>query len=402
MGPMRVIRRSWLNAAACGGMFVFGIVMALLGAVLPLLSGRIHFELARSGTLFLVMNCAMLVSMLVLGPLMDRCGKKSPLAGGSLLVALALFLVGTASSYNTLVLGVVLLGAGGGALNGATNTLIADLYSDPHRKNSALNLLGVFLGFGALSLPFVIGSLLTRVGLMTILTLAASLCLALAVLFIVLGFPPPKRADGVSLAETWRLARNPLVLLFGSLLFFQSGNEFVMGGFTSTYLIRESGSSITTASYVLAAYWGSIMLGRVVSSRLLLRIKGSTLLLLSALGSTASVSVLLIASTEKVAILGVVLIGLSFASIYPTVLGLAGTQFEESSGTVFGVLFAIALTGGMTLPWAVGQIAETYGLRSALLLPVANSLMILGLQLMLAKIKHMQDSMASLGHVRHG
>ena len=59
-------------------MFVFGLVLALLGAVLPLVSARIGFDLARAGNLFLGMNFSMLVTMLALGPLMDRFGKKPP------------------------------------------------------------------------------------------------------------------------------------------------------------------------------------------------------------------------------------------------------------------------------------------------------------------------------------
>jgi len=376
----RASQQTWLTRAAYGGIFVFGIVMALLGALLPLLSKCIHFDLSQAGALFLTMNFVMLVTMLCLGPLVDRFGKKPPLAGGSLLVALALGLLANAATYQALLATAILLGAGGGALNSTTNTLIADLHTDPRRKNAALNLLGVFFGFGALFLPFTIGSLLEALGLAPILYLAAGLSLALAAVFFALAFPPPKRAAGLPLDETLRLARHPLVLLFGFLLFFQSGNEFIVGGYTTSYLTRELGSSISSASYLLAAFWGATMLARVFLSRLLLRINGPRLVMLSALGSALGMAVLLLAPTIEVAVLGVVLIGLGFAGIFPTALGLAGAHFEEHSGTVFGILFAIALTGGMTLPWVVGQLAQAHGLRSALFLAPGNSLMIFALQ----------------------
>jgi len=48
-----------------------------------------------------------------------------------------------------------------------------------------------------------------------------------------------------------------------------------------------------------------------------------------------------------------------FASIFPTTFGVAGSKFEAYSGTAFGILFAIALTGGMLLPWAVGRLAQS-------------------------------------------
>jgi len=56
---------------------------------------------------------------------------------------------------------------------------------------------------------------------------------------------------------------------------------------------------------------------------------------------------------------------------YRRIDGVAG-KCEEYSGTAFGILFAIALTGGMILPWAVGQIADAYRLRLALLILLAN------------------------------
>lgn len=68
------IRPGWLSIAAYTGMFTFGIVMALLGAILPLISQRLHFGLAQAGNLFFALNLAMLITTLALGPLLDRFG----------------------------------------------------------------------------------------------------------------------------------------------------------------------------------------------------------------------------------------------------------------------------------------------------------------------------------------
>src|SRR5690348_12037458 len=84
------IRIGLLGGAANAGMLVFGVVMALLGAVLPALSARIGFDLAQAGQLFLVMNLCMLVCSLGLGPAMDRIGMKAPMTLGPLAVGGAL------------------------------------------------------------------------------------------------------------------------------------------------------------------------------------------------------------------------------------------------------------------------------------------------------------------------
>ncbi len=374
------VRKSWLTGGADAGMFVFGIVMALLGAVLPLISKQIGLDLAQAGNLFLVMNCAMLVSMLSLGVLTDRLGQKPVLVAGALLVAVALIVLIRAAAYGTILAGFGLLGLGGGALNGGTNTLVSDLHSDPRQKASALNLLGVFFGFGALFLPFTIGAVLEVVGLWSILWVAVVLSAAPAVLFLVLAFPAPKQKSGVPAATVWNLARDPRVLLIAFLLFFESGNEFILGGYISSFLVREAGASVSAASYVLAGYWAAIMLTRIASSRALLRMKGARLVMASASGVAIGVMLLMASHSVTMGAAAAVIIGAGCASIYPTVLAEAGSRFASFSGTVFGIIFAIALVGGMTLPWAVGQVAARSGLRWGLALPLLNAAMIFILQ----------------------
>lgn len=375
-------RNAWaLTGASFGGMFVFGIVMAVTGALLP----RLTIGLGQAGNLIFVLSFSMLVAMLCLGPVFDRSGKKLPLAVGSVLVGGALAVMAVSRSYPSLLAAVALLGIGGGALNGGTNTLVADLHENPRRKNAALSLLGVFFGFGALFLPFVIGSLVDRLGLSLILGVTAALPALVALLFFALRFPEPKRAEGVKLSRAGRLARNPLVLMFGLLLFFQSGNEFTIGGYTAAYLTRDVGLPLAAASYLLAAYWAALMVSRVVLSRLLLYLNGPGVVMLSGLGAAAGAVLLMLAHSLPAAAAGTVLIGVSFAGIYPTVLGLAGARFEEASGTVFGIIFAIALVGGMTVPWLVGQTAARTSLRAALVLPVLCGVMTCILQALIAR-----------------
>jgi MFS transporter, FHS family, glucose/mannose:H+ symporter len=354
-----------LTAAACAGMLVFGLVMALLGAVLPSLTARLRFDLREAGSLFLAMNGAMLIASFVLGPAMDRFGMKPPMVAGPLLVAAALELMERAGSVPALVASVICLGFGGGALNSATNTLVADLHDDPKEKSAALNLLGVFFGVGALLLPFGLGALVERMGLGFILKGAALLCVGIAASSAIPKYPPAKQGHQWPVSEIPRFLRTPLVLAMGLLLFFESGNEFLLGGYLSTYLTREQGATIASASWLLALFWASIMGARIILSRLLLRADGPRVVLGSAAGAALGCLVLAIAPNNAVAASGLVLVGLSLASIFPTVLGVAGTHFAEHSGTVFGILFTLALTGGMTLPWLAGQMAEPLGLRSA-------------------------------------
>jgi len=372
-------------------MFGFGIVMALLGALLPLLAGRLHFDLAQAGDLFLVMNAAMLVTTLTVGPLLDRFGHKPPLLIAPLFVAAALVLVAQVSTFTGLMAAVVLLGIGGGALNQVTNTLVADLYGDVRAKSAALNLLGVFFGIGALFIPFTVGSALHTLGLAPILYLAMALSLLPLALSFPFAFPAPHHREGVSAGRMLHLARQPLVLALSFLLFFESGNEFILGGYITTYLTGDLGATVSTASYLLAAYWGSLMLGRIALSRVALRSAGGTLVRGSALGVAVGMTWLLASRSTSIALICVILLGFSIAAIFPTVLGLAGGRYASHSGTVFGILIGIALTGGMTMPWLAGRIAGIWSIRKALFLVVLNALAIFLLQWIAGNISRRQE-----------
>jgi FHS family glucose/mannose:H+ symporter-like MFS transporter len=384
------IRTGLLSGAAYSGMFGFGIVMALLGAILPLISQRLHFDLAHAGNLFLAMNGAMLVTTVAIGPLLDRFGMKTAFVVAPLFVAGALVLIAGIATFGGLVPAVVLLGTGGGALNQATNTLIADLHEDPKRKSAALNLLGVFFGVGALFIPFTIGSLLNALGLSDILYIGAAVSL-IPMLSARLRFPTPRQSQGVSFGDVLRLARQPLVVVFALLLFCESGNEFLLGGYVTTFLTRNLGASMAAASYLLAAYWGAVMIGRVILSRVLLHTSGGGLILASALGVVASVALLLLAPALPVAAVAIVLLGFSIAAIFPTTLGLAGSRYPSHSGTVFSILIGVALSGGMTLPWVAGQIAGSRGVGAGLVLAIMSALSIAGFMSAAARLMRREN-----------
>lgn len=373
-----------LQASAFAGIFVFGIVMAVLGAILPSLFERLRIDKAEAGGLFLLMNFAMLIVSFFFGPVVDRFGFKYFLAASALLVALSFGLLAVAPTYGLIVLAVVVLGLGGGGLNGGTNALINDLH--PGGQGSALNLLGIFFGFGALTIPFLIGTLLAGIGLVRILFLAAAAGLVPLLMFLTLRFPEAKQPQGFPIRKAKLIAGDPLLWICAFILFFQSGNEFTAGGWISTYLQEGHGLTGAAASFVLAGYWGAIMAGRFAASRIVGRTGNHPLVLGSALLSLAAAGLLVAAPSGVWAAAGALLLGFGFAAIYPTTLATAGERFASISGTAFSILFTVALSGGMLGPWLAGLIAKSSSLRRGLLLPVVNCAAIIVLQVFLSRV----------------
>ena len=373
-----------LMSSACAGIFVFGIVMAILGAILPSLFSKIQFNKSEAGNLFFYMNLAMLAMSVFFGPIVDRFGYKIFLLLCSLLVASSLVLFNLASTYSFLILAAVLLGFGGGGLNGGSNALTSDIY--PERRSAALNLLGIFFGFGALAIPFLIGALLGTIGLTAILVVAALLSLIPFGFFLLLRFPPAKQAQGFPLRQAARVLGHPLLWLCGFLLFFQSGNEFTIGGWTSTYLNEYFHLTPTAASFVLAGYWAAVMIGRLIITRLVRVARNEILILGSAILSLCAAVVIAVAPSGGVAGFGAVLIGLGFAAIYPTTLAIVGEAFPAFSGTAFSVVFVIGLAGGMTAPWLTGKVAMASNLRHGFFIPVVCCAMIVIIQLVIMRL----------------
>jgi fucose permease len=215
------------------------------------------------------------------------------------------------------------------------------------------------------------GALLSTLGLTALVVAAAVLCGAAAAYSAALRFPAPKQGHGLPAAEMPRVLRSAAVLTMAALLFFQSGIEFTLGGFISTYLIRAQNASVTEASWALSAYWASLLAARLVLSRILLRVPAANLTIVCALVAAAGAAGAALAHSFAVAAAAVAVTGFALAGIYPAVLAVAGARFREHSGTVFGILFTVALIGGMTIPWLAGNMAES-NVRSVFYLVAAS------------------------------
>jgi fucose permease len=356
------------EAAAFGGMFLFGIVVALLGAVLPLVSAPLGLGLDAVGNLFLALNGAILAGSLLFGIVVDRFGYRGALTGGPFLIGSALVLVARAGTAVELAGAVALLGLGGSALNGATNALVADLHPEPRVKAAALNRLGVFFGLGALLLPFLIGTLLHRLGLGPLLLGAAGLSVVTGAFSAVARYPSAKQPEGLSLADARAVLRHPLVALLGALLFFQAGTEMLLSGYLTTFLTSEAGASVRAASLVLSAFWVALIAARLLLGRVLLQV--SALALVPLMAGCAAVALALATLAPGFAAASALLLVAAFAlsGVTPTILGVAGAALPARTGTVFGLLFSLSVTGAMTVPWAAGHLAEAFGVRIVLVL----------------------------------
>ncbi|HEY6935780.1 MAG TPA: MFS transporter [Terriglobales bacterium] len=361
-----------LFAASCAGMFIFGVVLALLGTLfgLPAMRDRLGVNLAQQGDLFLLLFAGVCFATVAVGPLIDRFGNKLVLLLSALLVTLALVEFAAARSMLSASSAALLIGLGGGGLNTSSNVLTSELYEG--RRGPMLNLLGIFYGFGALFIPLLAASITSLLPMPKLLLCTAVLPAFGVVVYAVLPFPPAREGHGMSWREIVEVVRYPGLLLFGLLLFIESGNEAVLAGWTSTY-VGKAGAAAQLATWILAGYWAGLMLGRFSATRLLRHLRDVQLVLLSALGAMVGCAVLLGVRSVPVLAAVVVFSGFAQSAIFPTTLAMIGDRYRRYAATAFGVLFAIGLAGGAVFPWAVGHLSEERSLRAGMVLLLAGA-----------------------------
>jgi len=355
-------RRS-LFYCACLGMLTFGIVLTTLGAVLPEMIERFGIDKAQAGSLFLLMTLGILAGSLVFGPMVDRYGYKEMLLIATALITLGLEGIAFAPSIGVLRIAIILTGFGGGIVNGGTNALVADISSEG--ISAGLNLLGVFFGIGAVGVPFALGTLSEGTP-SSVLIAAVGASVLVPFLFIAFTpFPAPKHPQGFPLARAGKLIRDPVLLLMGFMLFLESGMEISVGGWTSTFVNEELAVPPRAALIILSLYWMGMMLARLGLGTVWKNVPQIRVLVIClSIGLIASIT-LLVTRNAAIASAGVFMLGVGFAATFPAMLGFVGQRYAELSGTAFSLVIAIALCGGMLLPWLAGVIGGSYGMRAS-------------------------------------
>src|SRR6185503_15221359 len=231
---------------AFAGIFLYGLLAALPGSVLPTLE-RNQFLPNDSaiGTFLLINAIGAVLAYVISGPLIDRIGKKFALLFGSALVAVSM--VGfaltvtkvQAASALFLIFGCSLvLGLGANAIVAAGHALVADVASA--WRNSVLNLLDICFGLGLACLPLVVQALQRQGGLELIFWSLAALTVVLLLLIVTSRFPVPTQSHSSGTGEAVSLFANPSFLLLALALFMYVGAEVSVGKWVVTFMERDA------------------------------------------------------------------------------------------------------------------------------------------------------------------
>lgn len=356
---MNYHRRS-VFLAACFGILLFGITLIILGSIASDLREKFQMDEMTSGTLFSILPIGILSGSLVFGPIVDRYGYRILLALSALTIFGGLQGIAYANSFDMVKVFTFLFGMGGGAINGATNAVVADISTD--NKAADLSLLGVSFTVGALGMPFIMGLLRDYFSFETIVSAIGFLGLIAAAVFSILRFPPPKQPQAISLAKGMGLFKDGPLLLITFFLFCQSSMEGLANNWTTFYLIGGFNISPSLALYGLSLYVLGMGVMRVLIGSALRSLSSPLILYLSFLILIMGNSFLNFGTGILGLATGLVLLGAGLAAGYPVMLGFVSDRYEQLSGTAFGFVLSLALFGNMSLNYLMGIIAERYGI----------------------------------------
>jgi len=369
--------------AACIGMLLFGICLITLGSVASDLRIKLQLDAISAGTLFSIMPLGILTGSLLFGPIADKYGYRILLSVSAIFMFTGFEGIAFSSSTGLLKIFVFLFGLGGGAVNGSTNALVADI-SDKD-KGANLSLLGVFFGIGALGMPLITGMLKNRFSFEVILSAVGIVPLLTGISFILIKFPPPKQVKGLPMDQSISLIKDKVLILIALFLFFQSGFEGIMNNWTTTYIMKQQSVPQSYALYALSSFVVGMTIMRLFNGSIFRTLSEKKLLIFSFVLLLAGLILLTTGKLFILSVTGLILAGAGLASGFPVMLGFVSSRFAGISGTAFSIVLFIALLGNVLINYTMGIIVQNFGVQHLVTVAFAESVIMILLCLIILR-----------------
>lgn len=334
---------------------VLGLVSAAEGPSLPSLARHTASPLDQISLIFVSVSLGYLTGSFFSGQAYDRFPGHRLMAIGQAMIGLAALAIPVVQGLWLLLFIFFLLGLAKGTIDVGCNTLL--LWVHAEKVGPFMNGLHFFFGVGALISPLILAQALALTGdIHWVFWTCALLSLPLTIWLWFLPSPTPTAhpvEDGEAAFPVFPVAL--LVILF----ILYVGLEMGFGNWLYTYAVKLNLADEISAAYLTSALWGTFTLGRLLGVWTAARARSQTILFGDLIGCLASTAVILLWRDSSLALwIGSLGLGLCMASIFPTILMLAGERMRVS-GAITGWFLVGSGAGNMFLPWLIGQVFET-------------------------------------------
>jgi len=315
-------------------------------------------------------------------------GKKHVLKLGLMcaLVGLIVPMISNFESFPLILLGLLFLGTGATLLQVSGNPIMQSV--SPAGKYASYLSYGQFIkAIGSLS-----GALIPLVAAMfwgldwKLLFPIYSVIILITIVYLHFTKINEKTDDKpnevpASFASCMSALATPRIALMALGIFFYVGAEVTMSSRLPTFLehafqfdIKEFGLWGTLFFFL------SLMVGRFIGGMVLARVSPARFLIASSLISLIGILGLFVAPNTVVGFIVIGLIGLGFANIFPLIFSMTIESYPEKSNEISG-LMVTAIIGGAIMPILFGFIADSFGFMSGFFVCFASFLYILFLSL---------------------
>jgi len=150
----------------------------------------------------------------------------------------------------------------------------------------------------------------------------------------------------------------------------------------------ESVNAVANAGLVLSFFGVAMMIGRFLASAMKnLTAMGAKVITFMSLISVIAIVGMIITKSPVLAIIAILLTGLAFAPIFPTIVGVTFAKFESSLyGSIFGIIFAVGLLGGTFVPKFIGNLSVGGTVQGSLPIAVVMAGILFLISLFIGKV----------------
>ena len=363
-----------------------GLPDAVLGAAWPEMRGDFGLSLGFAGVIAAITCAATVCSSLLSARLVAWLGIGRLVLFSCFLTASALIAYSMTASIYVIVLVTIPLGFGGGAIDAAVNNFVST-----HYRASHLNLLHGFWGIGAMTGPLIIAHYLSTGGGWQSGYLAIGLIqAAIGVLLLakVKAWSTPSVSLSADEPSPAIISNQTAIGLRGVpaqmlACFSYCALEITTGLWIASFLVVQFELPVSQAAFWSAMFYFGITGGRFISGVIADYFQGQVLAKIGMAVVALGVGFTLISEDLIFVQIGIILIGLGCAPIFPAILKEVPHRFgHDISQTIMGLSMASAYLSITISPLAIGWVASHVTLS---ILP--QILLVFGLVLLMALTK---------------
>ncbi|MGE5462645.1 MAG: MFS transporter [Syntrophothermus sp.] len=355
---------------------ILGLTTAASGPSLLRLAEHTASPLNIISYIFVLSSLGYLIGSFFGGRIYDRFSAHRFMSITLVVMAITCIFIPISRSLALLLFAMFLNGLAASILDVGCNTLL--LWTHGEKAGPFLNGLHFFFGVGSLIAPLLFAQVLLVTGdIQWLYWSFALVSVPMAVWFWFL--QEPKHAGRNEEASNTIFPGWP-VLVLAVLFFLYVGLELGFGNWIYTYALKLNLENEITAARLAAAFWGAFTFGRLLGVWVSTQLRSKPILFMDIIGCAISIAVMIAWRNSGTALwIGTLGLGLSMASIFPTLIMLAGERMTIT-GTITGWFLVGAGTGSMLLPWLIGQVFVITGpqaMTAVLLVTLVGFLLVL-------------------------